>query len=103
MNYAIVEISGKQFWLEPKQYYVINRLPLKPGTKLMLKKVLLVNKEKNIQLGYPYVENAKIAAVVLDHFLGKKIIIYKMKPKKKYRKKNGHRQKLTRLLINTIN
>ena len=103
MNYAIVEISGRQFWVEPEQYYVINRLPLKPGTKLVLKKVLLINKEKNIELGYPYLENAKIEATVLDHLLGKKIVIYKMKPKKKYRKKNGHRQKLTRLLINTIN
>jgi len=46
MNYAIVEISGRQFWVEPEQYYVINRLPLKPGTKLVLKKVLLINKEK---------------------------------------------------------
>jgi large subunit ribosomal protein L21 len=69
----------------------------------VLKKVLLINKEKNIELGYPYLENAKIEATVLDHLLGKKIVIYKMKPKKKYRKKNGHRQKLTRLLINTIN
>jgi large subunit ribosomal protein L21 len=103
MNYAIIEISGRQFWLEPKKYCVINHLPLKVGTKLFLKRILLINQDKKIEIGYPYLNNAKIEAVVLNHFEGKKIIVYKMKPKKKYRRKNGYRPKLTKLLINSIN
>ena len=103
MDYAIVEISGRQFWVEPKKYYTINHLPLKIGTKLLIKKVLLINKKEKINIGYPYLTEAKIEATILNHFQGKKILIYKMKPKKKYRRKNGYRNKLTRLLINTIN
>lgn len=103
MNYAIVEISGRQFWIEPEKYYTINHLPLKLGTKLFLKRVLLIKQKEKIEIGYPYLQNAKVEATILNHFEGKKILVYKMKPKKKYRKKNGHRQKLTKLLINAIN
>jgi len=103
MEYAIIEIGGHQFWIQTKKFYFVNQLPLKPGTKIYLKKVLLVNKNKNIKLGYPYLSNVQIEATVLTHLLGKKCLVYKMKPKKKYRRKNGHRQKLTKLRINTIN
>nr|YP_010443802.1 ribosomal protein L21 [Vacuolaria virescens]UTE94689.1 ribosomal protein L21 [Vacuolaria virescens] len=101
MEYAIVEISGHQIWLEPNKHYAVNHVPLKVGTKLFLKRVLLV-KKKNLFLGFPYLENARIEATVLNHFEAKKVLVYKMKPKKKYRRKNGHRQKLTALYINNI-
>lgn len=103
MEYAIIEISGRQFWVEPEKYYTINHLPLKVGTKLFLKRVLLINQNEKTEIGSPYLENAKIEATILNHFQGKKVIVYKMKPKKKYRRKNGYRQKLTKLLINKIN
>ena len=102
MNYAIVEISGRQFWVEPDKYYTVNNLPLPIGTKLLLKRVLFINQKENIKIGYPYLNEAKVEAIVLDHFESKKVLVYKMKPKKKYRKKNGYRQKLTRLLIKEI-
>jgi large subunit ribosomal protein L21 len=102
MNYAIIEISGRQIWIEPKKYYDVNFIPLKIGTKLFLKKILLVNKKKNILLGFPFINDLIIEATILSHFFDKKIIVYKMKPKKKYRKKNGHRQLLTKILINNI-
>jgi large subunit ribosomal protein L21 len=103
MNYAIIEISGRQFWVEPKKYYLINHIPFKFGTKLFLKRILLVNQEKKIEIGYPYLNNVKIEAVILNHLKEKKVIVYKMKPKKKYRRKNGYRSKLTKLLIESIN
>jgi large subunit ribosomal protein L21 len=102
MDYAIIEISGRQFWVEPEKYYTVNHLPLKLGTKLFLKRVLLINQKDKTEFGFPYLEKAKVEATILNHFSGKKILVYKMKPKKKYRRKNGYRQKLTRLLINKI-
>lgn len=102
MDYAIVEISGRQFWIEPQKYYDINYMRLKHGTKLYLKKILLINKERNIQIGFPFIENVSVEGTILTHFSDKKIIVYKMKPKKKYRRKTGHRQILTRLFINKI-
>lgn len=102
MDYAIAEISGRQFWIEPQKYYNVNYMPLKHGTKLSLKKILLINKKRNIQIGFPFIENSRVEATILTHFTDKKIIIYKMKPKKKYRRKRGHRQLLTRLFINKI-
>jgi large subunit ribosomal protein L21 len=102
MEYAIIEISGRQFWVEPNKYYTINHVALKVGTKLFLKRVLLVNKEEKSEIGFPYIKTAKIEASILKHFQGQKVLVYKMKPKKKYRKKNGHRQQLSRLFINNI-
>mmetsp|Transcript_20261 Transcript_20261/g.25576 ORF Transcript_20261/g.25576 Transcript_20261/m.25576 type:complete len:105 (-) Transcript_20261:277-591(-) len=103
MEYAIVEISGRQFWVEPEKYYIINHVPLKLGTKLFLKKILLVNQSDKVEIGFPYLEKAKVEATILNHLEGPKVLVYKMKPKKKYRRKNGHRQKLTKLFIDKIN
>lgn len=102
MEYAIVEISGRQFWVEPEKYYTINHVPLKLGTKLFLKKILLINQNDKVELGFPYLEKAKVEATILNHLEGPKVLVYKMKPKKKYRRKNGHRQKLTKLFIDKI-
>ena len=102
MNYAIIEASGRQFWVEPRKFIEFNRLFVKIGSVISLKRILFANKEEKIFIGQPYLENIKIKGTVSKHFLGPKIIVFKMKPKKKYRKKFGHRQKLTRLLINQI-
>ena len=75
MNYAIVEISGRQFWVEPEKYYTVNHLPLKLGTKLLLKRVLFINQKENIKIGYPYLTTAQVEATVLEHFEGKKILV----------------------------
>lgn len=102
MNYAILEVSGRQFWVESKRYYSINYLSLAIGTKLFLRRILLINNKHLIKLGCPFLNNAQVEGTILTHFQGKKILVYKMKPKKKYRKKNGHRQQLTKLLINNF-
>ena len=102
MKYAIVEISGSQFWIETGKYYDFNRIPTELGKHITLNRVLLLNNEGNVLIGKPYVENVKIKGKILEHLRGKKTIVYKMRPKKKTRRKQGHRQELTRVLIEDI-
>lgn len=102
MKYAIVEISGRQFWIETGKYYNFNRIPTELGKQITLNRVLLSNNEGNVLIGQPYLENITIKGKILEHFKSKKTIVYKMRPKKKTRKKQGHRQELTRVLIEDI-
>nr|YP_011005591.1 50S ribosomal protein L21 [Cutleria multifida]WAM62595.1 50S ribosomal protein L21 [Cutleria multifida] len=102
MEYAIIEASGRQFWVEPKKFIEFNRLILKIGSTILIRRILFVKKQTNTFIGQPYLNDFVLKGVISKHFLGPKIIVFKMKPKKKYRKKIGHRQKLTRLLINKI-
>ncbi len=103
MKYAIVEISGRQFWIETGRHYDLNRIPTVLGQEIILNRVLLVNNNGEILIGKPYLESVKVQAKVLKHLRGRKTIVYKMRPKKKTRKKQGHRQALTRVLIEDIN
>lgn len=103
MKYAIVEISGKQFWVETGKYYDFNKIPTELGKEIILNRVLLFNNEGKLSIGQPYLENVKIQGKILQHLRGKKTIIYKMRSKKKTRRKQGHRQELTRVLIENIN
>ncbi len=102
MKYAIVEISGRQFWIETGKYYDFNRIPTKLGKQITLNRVLLLNNEGNVLIGQPYLDSVTIKGKILEHLRGKKTIVYKMRPKKKTRKKQGHRQELTRVLIEDI-
>ena len=101
-TYAIVEASGKQFWLQSNRYYDLDRCPAEVDDVLTIEKVLLVNDGKDLKLGKPYVKDAKVEIKVLEHRRGPKIIVYKMRPKKKTRRKNGHRQELTRVMVQSI-
>ena len=100
--YAIAETSGQQFWFEVNRYYDIDRLNVKEKDKIILEKVLLLKDKNSISIGKPYVENAKIELEVVSHKRDKKIIVYKMRPKKKTRRKMGHRQDLTRVMVKSI-
>ena len=100
--YAIVEASGKQFWLQSNRYYDLDRCHAEVNDVLTLDKVLLIKDGKDLKLGKPYVKDAKVEIKVLEHRRGPKIIVYKMRPKKKTRRKNGHRQELTRVLVQSI-
>jgi len=102
MKYAIVEISGRQFWVEKGKYYDFNRIPTELGKQITLNRVLLLNNEGEILIGKPYLESVKIKGKILEHLRSKKTIVYKMRPKKKTRKKQGHRQELTRVFIEDI-
>ena len=100
--YAIAETSGQQFWFEVDRYYDIDRLNAKAKDKITLEKVLLIKNKESISIGKPYVKDAKIELEVVSHKRDKKIIVYKMRPKKKTRRKMGHRQELTRVMVKSI-
>lgn len=102
MTYAIIEAGGKQLRVEPGRFYDINLLPIEAEDGYSIDKVLLVNNDGDISVGQPYVTNATVEGRVLSHLRGRKVIVYKMRPKKKTRKKRGHRQELSRLLITSI-
>lgn len=102
MTYAIIEIGGTQMRVEPGRFYDINLLAADPDSSYTVDKVLLVNNDNDVTVGRPYVEGATVEGTVMRHRRGKKVIVYKMQPKKKTRKKRGHRQELTRLMIDTI-
>ena len=101
-SYAIVEASGQQFWLQPNRYYDLDRLQAGVDETVTLDNVLLVKDGSGTTLGQPYVNNATVELKVMDHRRGPKVIVYKMRPKKKTRRKNGHRQELTRVMVQSI-
>ena len=100
--YAIAETSGQQFWFEVNRYYDIDRLNAKEKDKITLEKVLLLKDKNSITIGQPYIKDAKIELEVVSHKRDKKILVYKMRPKKKTRRKMGHRQELTRVMVKSI-
>ena len=102
MTYAIVETGGKQILVEPGRFYDIDLLPVDPESDYTIDKVLLVNNDDEVTVGRPFIEGATVEGTVMRHRRGKKVIVYKMQPKKKTRKKRGHRQELTRLMIDSI-
>ena len=100
--YAIAETSGQQFWFEVNRYYDIDRLNAKEKDKITLEKVLLLKDKNSINIGKPYIKDAKIELEVVSHRRDKKVLVYKMRPKKKTRRKMGHRQELTRVMVKSI-
>ena len=100
--YAIAETSGQQFWFEVNRYYDIDRLNAQEKDKITIEKVLLLKDKNSITIGKPYIKDARIELEVVSHRRDKKIIVYKMRPKKKTRRKMGHRQELTRVMVKSI-
>ena len=101
-SYAIIETGGKQLRVEPGRFYDVERIAADTDAAITIDKVLFVQNDGDISIGQPIVDGAAVEATVLRHFRGRKVIVYKMRPKKKTRKKQGHRQELTRILINSI-
>lgn len=100
--YAIIETGGKQVRVEEGSVIYVERLDVEAGQSYTFDKVLMVGGE-SLTLGNPYLEGVTVDATVEKQGKQKKIIVFKMKPKKKYRRKKGHRQPYTKLTINTIN
>ncbi len=100
--YAIVEIAGQQFKVEKDQQIFVHRLDGEEGASLDFDKVLLVEDGKKIKVGTPTVEGAKVSAKIISHLKGDKVIVFKKKRRKGYKKKNGHRQYLTKISIENI-
>lgn len=103
MTYAIIETGGKQLRVEPGRFYDIELLKDEADSSVTIDKVLFVQHDGGVNIGQPFVEGATVSGTVMRHFRGRKVIVYKMKPKKKTRKKRGHRQEITRLMIDSIN
>ncbi|MFN6569786.1 50S ribosomal protein L21 [Dendronalium sp. ChiSLP03b] len=102
MTYAIIETGGKQLRVEPGRFYDIELLPVEADEKVTIESVLLVQHDGEVTIGQPLVAGATVEGTVLRNLRGRKVLVYKMKPKKKTRKKRGHRQEITRLMINSI-
>lgn len=101
--YAVVETGSKQYRVSVGQTIDVELLPVEAGSDVELDRVLLVGGEgAELQIGAPTVAGAKVVATVAEHHRGEKLVIFKMKPKKRYRRKKGHRQELTRLTIKDI-
>ena len=100
--YAIVEIAGQQFKVERGNKVYVHRLEASEGSKVEFDKVLLIDKDGKVQVGTPSVDGAKVAATVLSHVKGDKVIVFKKKRRKGYQKSNGHRQQFTQILVDGI-
>lgn len=100
--YAIVEIAGLQYKVARKQRVFVHRLEAKEGENVEFEKVLLTDNDGKITVGTPVIDGVRVAAKVLSHLQGDKVIVFKKKRRKGYRKLNGHRQQLTELLIQSV-
>ncbi|HIS37275.1 TPA: 50S ribosomal protein L21 [Candidatus Scatousia excrementigallinarum] len=100
--YAIVETGGKQYPVEEGRYIDVELLDAEKDSKIVFDKIVMIVNGKKSKVGQPYVTGASAEGTVLAHDKAKKIIVFKQRPKKGYRKKQGHRQQFTRVMINKI-
>ena len=100
--YAIIESCGKQYKVAEGDVVLFEKLDVEEGKKVTFDKVILVSEEGKVQVGTPYVKGIKVEGKVISHGKGKKIIVFKMKAKKNYRRKQGHRQPFTKVEITSI-
>ncbi len=100
--YAIIETGGKQYKVQEGDVIFVDRLDSEENSTVSFDKVLAVSDEGNMSFGTPYVEGASVSGKVIGHGKGKKIIVFKYKPKKGYRRKQGHRQPYTKVQIEKI-
>lgn len=96
---AVIKTGGKQYLVQPGDKIKVEKLEAEEGKEVTFDEVLLLDKNKKVEIGSPLVEGAKVTAKVLNHGKGKKLIIFKYKPKKRYKRKIGHRQIFTEVEI----
>ncbi len=97
--FAIIDVLGSQFKVSENQKYYVPRMSEEIESEVTFSSVLMVGDEKKVKIGTPEVKGAKVTAKVLEHLRDDKVIVFKKKIRKGYRKKNGHRQDLTRIEI----
>ncbi len=100
--YAVIESCGKQYKVAQGDVVFFEKMDTEEGKKVTFDKVVLVSEEGKVQVGNPYVKGVKVEGKVVAHGKGKKIIVFKMKAKKNYRRKQGHRQPYTKIEITAI-
>ncbi|HVL23971.1 MAG TPA: 50S ribosomal protein L21 [Thermomicrobiales bacterium] len=98
----MIETGGKQYRVSVGDHITVERLASEAGSEITLERVLLLGGDGSTRIGTPVVEGAAVTATVDDHHRGEKLVVFKYKPKKRYRRKMGHRQELTRLTITGI-
>lgn len=99
MTFAVIKTGGKQYLVQPGDKITIEKLDEKNGKELNFSDVLLLGDDKKLEIGSPIVKGAKVVGKVLAEVKGEKLIIFKYKPKKRYKRKIGHRQKFTQVEI----
>ena len=100
---AIIEVGGSQQFVSEGRYYECHSLPgLEPGSKVAFERVLATRDTDKPTFGQPYVKGARVEATVLENYKDEKVIVFKYRPKKHYRRKNGHRQHMTRFLVTKV-
>ncbi|HAR19761.1 MAG TPA: 50S ribosomal protein L21 [Cytophagales bacterium] len=100
--YAIVDIAGKQYKVEKDKYLYTDHLQVAAGEAVSFDKILLLDDNGKVSVGVPTVAGAKVSGKVLEHVRGDKVLVFKKKRRKGYRKLNGHRQDYTKVLIENI-
>lgn len=100
--YAIVETGGKQYQMEEGKYLKVELLDGEKDSKVVFDKVVMLANGKKSKVGQPYVKGASVEGTILAHDKEKKVLVYKQRPKKGYRKKQGHRQGFTKVMITKI-
>ena len=100
--YAIIESCGKQYKVSEGDVVFFEKLDTEAGKKVSVDKVVLVSDDKKVEVGAPYVKGVKVEGKVVEHGKGKKIIVYKYKAKKNYRRTQGHRQPYSKVEITKI-
>ena len=101
--YAIIETGGKQYRVAVGDTLSIEKLPVEPGADITFDRVLMVGADGSAKVGTPLLAGATVQAQVEQQYRGPKIVVFKYKPKKRYRRRTGHRQSLTRVAITAIN
>lgn len=101
--YAIIKTGGKQYMVNEGDVLMVEKLDVESGAKVVFEEVLAVGNNGELQVGSPVVSGAKVEATVVENGKAKKVIVFKYKPKKDYRKKQGHRQPFTKVRIEKIN
>ena len=100
--YAIIETGGKQYRVQEGDIITVEKLAVEAGDQVELDKVLILSDDNGVKVGTPYIEGAKVIAEVVENGKAKKVIVFKFKAKKDYRKKQGHRQPYTMLKIESL-
>lgn len=100
--YAIIDIAGKQYKVEKDRFVYAPLLDGKEGSKVNFENVLLLDSEGKVKVGTPTIKGVKVSAKILEHVQGDKVIVFKKKRRKGYKKKNGHRQQFSKILIEDI-
>lgn len=100
--YAIIKTGGKQYRVNEGDILKVEKLTTPEGEKLDIEEVLAISNDEGLNVGQPYLENAKVEATILEHGKNKKVTVFKYKPKSRQRTKTGHRQPFTRIRIDSI-